>query len=114
MNKKNVLIGLATLTTTVVVIALSIIIISANKSEKEYKAEIAKYQSYYTEYQIEAGDNLWNLYDEICEQYPDTKVITREDWIESVHDINSLKGSKIISSYHLVIPYLNGLREVSE
>ena len=99
---------------TIIVAVLVIIINKANKDEARYLDEISRYQAYYTEYQVEAGDNLWNLYDEICEQYPDTKVITREDWIESVHDINSLKGSKIISSYHLVIPYLNGLREVSE
>ena len=114
MKKERILFTLATVISTAIVITLIIMISSANKADKEYKAEIAKYQAYYTEYQIESGDNLWSLYDEICEQYPDTSVITREDWIETVHDINSLNGSKIISNYHLVIPYLNGLREVSE
>ena len=99
---------------TIIVAVLAIIINKANKDEAKYLDEISRYQAYYTEYQVEAGDNLWNLYDEICELYPDTSVITREDWIEEVHDINSLNGSKIISNYHLVIPYLNGLREVSE
>lgn len=108
------LFALATVILTIIVAVLAIVINKANKDEQRYLDEISRYQAYYTEYQVEAGDNLWNLYDEICELYPDTSVISREDWIEEVHDINSLNGSKIISNYHLVIPYLNGLREVSE
>ena len=112
--KKNALIAVSVISITIIVSVLAIIINKANKDEQKYLDEISRYQTYYTEYQVESGDNLWSIYDKVCELYPDTSVITREDWIEEVHDINSLNGSKIISHYHLVIPYLNGLREVSE
>ncbi len=58
------------------------------------------YYKYYTNIEIQPGDTLWDLADEYLENYE-----SKEDYINEVSQLNSIKDGKIISGQNLIMPY---------
>ena len=54
----------------------------------------------YTNIEIQPGDTLWDLADEYLENYE-----SKEDYINEVSQLNSIKDGKIISGQNLIMPY---------
>lgn len=58
---------------------------------------------YYKSIMIEAGDTLWSIAEEYCDN--DTLSIT--EYIEEIKEINNIKNEKIKSGNYLVISYFS-------
>ena len=60
------------------------------------------YYKYYTQFEIQDGDSLWDLAGEYMENGP---YKSRKDYMNEVVEINQLSSTTIIKGQHLLVPY---------
>ena len=94
---------------TIVVATITIMLVVEKHDSKDM------YQKHFTIYDVKSGDTVSEIYDIMIEQYPDTATYNRTDYMEEIQFINNLDYEySIKSGTILVVPYLNGLKELGE
>lgn len=100
------------------VVAISVLLIltfMVKVHNNAYIESVASYDKYFAQVDIGREDTVWTLFDKTCEQYPDTATYDRTKWINEVRSINHLDYDyKITYGHSIIVPYLNGKKELAE
>lgn len=86
---------------TMIVCAMSFLFISMRGTQSHVDAH-SSVETYYKSIQINEGDSLW----QIAEEYGDSEIVDRDEYMKEIKSINHLSDNDAIhSGQYLTVPY---------
>ena len=89
MKERRIRVIVTSLITVGLAVLLACTAVNSYK-EKQYKEELSKYYKYFTSIEVNWGDTVWTIYDQVCDEHPETATYKRDDFINEVRSINHL------------------------
>ncbi len=88
--------------TACLICALAIFFGSFLSRAKTKEEEMITYYKYYTSIEIAPGDTLWDLADVYMDE---VHYQSKQEYINEVSRLNSIRNDKIVSGQSLIMPY---------